>query len=167
MFGVPCLFLTQSKSLLLLNLIWTLLSPCLNYTEFSTEQKLDELRVQIAYQWKLFDFSPIPSNALFFHTTTTAYSPELHQTIGSSAKWSWSEKAIKRTAEPPSSYRPISLANSIFKVYACMLQQRLAHSIDHLLHPNQYGFRAGRSISTPLFLLRRLTEIFERHSTSL
>ena len=48
-----------------------------------------------------------------------------------------------------------------------MLQQRLAHSIDHLLHPNQYGFRAGRSISTPLFLLRRLTEIFERHSTSL
>ena len=44
-----------------------------------------------------------------------------------------------------------------------MLQQRLAHSIDHLLHPNQYGFRAGRSISIPLFLLRRLTEIFERH----
>ena len=48
-----------------------------------------------------------------------------------------------------------------------MLQQRLAHSIDNFLHPNQYGFRAGRSISPPLFLLRRLREIFQRHSTSL
>ena len=53
------------------------------------------------HQWKLFDSSPIPSNAFFFQTTATAYSPELHQTIGSSAKWSWSIKAIKRTAEPP------------------------------------------------------------------
>ena len=77
------------------------------------------------------------------------------------------QKNSKKNSRAPSSYRPISLANSIYKVYACMLQQRLAHSIDHLLHPNQYGFRAGRSISTPLFLLRRLTEIFERHSTSL
>ena len=38
--------------------------------------------------------------------------------------------------------------------------------IDHLPHPNQYGFRAGRWIFTPLFLPRRLTEIVERHSTS-
>ena len=58
MFGIPYLFLTQSKSLLLLlNLIWTLLSPCLNYTELSAEQKLDELQVQLTYQWKLFGSS--------------------------------------------------------------------------------------------------------------
>jgi hypothetical protein len=48
-----------------------------------------------------------------------------------------------------------------------MIQQRLSHSIDHLLQPRQYGFRARRSLSTPLFLLRPPTEIFERHSTSL
>ena len=69
-------------------------------------------------------------------------------------------KGNQKNSRAPSSYRPISLANSIYKVYACMLQQRLAHSTDHLLHTH-------RSISTPLFLLRRLTEIFERHSTSL
>ena len=60
-------------------------------------------------------------------------------------------KGNQKNSRSPSSFRPISLANSIYKVYACMLQQRLAHSIDHLLHTNQYGFRAGRSISTPLF----------------
>ena len=76
-------------------------------------------------------------------------------------------KGNQKNSRSPSSYRPISLANSIHKVYACMLQQGLAHSIDHLLHPNQYGFQARGSISTPLFLLRRLTEIFARHSTSL
>ena len=76
-------------------------------------------------------------------------------------------KGNQKNSRSPSSYPPISLANSIYQVYACMLQQRLAHSIDHLLHSIHCGFRAGRSISTPLFLLRRLTEIFGRHSTSL
>ena len=45
-----------------------------------------------------------------------------------------------------------------------MIQQRLAHSIDQHLQPQQYGFRANRSFSTALFLLRCLTEIFERVS---
>ena len=35
-----------------------------------------------------------------------------------------------------------------------------SHSIDQYLHPHQYGFRQNRSLSTPLFLLRHLTEIF-------
>ena len=61
-------------------------------------------------------------------------------------------KGNQKNSRSPSSYRPVSLANSIYKVYACMLQQRLAHSIDHLLHTHQYGFRAGRFMSTPLFL---------------
>ena len=59
-------------------------------------------------------------------------------------------KGNQKKSRSPSSYRPISLANSIYKVYACMIQQRLSHSIDHLL-PNQYGFRAKRSLSTPFF----------------
>ena len=76
-------------------------------------------------------------------------------------------KGNQKNSRSPSSYRPISLANSIYEVYACMLQQRLGHSMDQFLHPNQYGFRAGRSISTQRFPLSRLTEFFERHSTSL
>ena len=38
-------------------------------------------------------------------------------------------KGNQKNRRSPSSYRPISLAISIYKVYACMLQQRLAHSI--------------------------------------
>ena len=48
-----------------------------------------------------------------------------------------------------------------------MLQSRLSYYIDHRLQPQQFGFRSGRSLSTPLFILRRLTELFERHSSSL
>ena len=48
-----------------------------------------------------------------------------------------------------------------------MLQSRLSYYIDHRLQPQQFGLRSGRSLSTPLFILRRLTELFERHSSSL
>ena len=75
-------------------------------------------------------------------------------------------KGNQKNSRSPSSSRPISLANSIYKVYACA-PTTPCHSIGQFLHPNQYGFRSGRSISTPLFLLRRLTEMFERHPTSL
>ena len=43
----------------------------------------------------------------------------------------------------------------------------LYKGINKRLQAQQFGFRAGRSISTPLFILRRLTELFERHSSSL
>ena len=56
----------------------------------------------------------------------------------------------------PSSYRPISLANSFYKLYATMLQHRIASSIDYILSPHQFGFRKSRSTSTPVFLIRRL-----------
>ena len=76
-------------------------------------------------------------------------------------------KGNNKDSRSPSSYRPLSLANSIYKVYASMLQSRLSYFIDHRLQPQQFGFRSGRSLSTPLFIFRRLTELFERHSSSL
>lgn len=72
-----------------------------------------------------------------------------------------------KNSRSPSSYRPISVANSIYKLCAFLLQIRLFRALDSHLQPQQFGFRAGRSISSPLFLLRRLTEIFERHTSSL
>ena len=76
-------------------------------------------------------------------------------------------KGNNKDSRSPSSYRPLSLANSIYKVYASMIQSRLAYYLDHRLQAQHFGFRAGRSISTLLFILRRLTELFERHSSSL
>ena len=55
----------------------------------------------------------------------------------------------------------------MYKVYAALLQSRLALHFDHRMSGFQYGFRARRSTSAPLFLIRRMVELFERHTTSL
>ena len=53
----------------------------------------------------------------------------------------------------PASYRPISLLNVIYKIYAALLQRRLSVAHDHVLRETQYGFRANRSTLQPLFIL--------------
>jgi len=58
----------------------------------------------------------------------------------------------------PSNYRPISLLNTTYKIYAAMLQKRLAKQFDHTLRPNQFGFRAAKGTRHPLFILRRAME---------
>ena len=46
-----------------------------------------------------------------------------------------------------SNYRPISLTNTMYKIYASLLQRRLASHFDHRLRPTQFGFRSGRSVT--------------------
>ena len=75
-------------------------------------------------------------------------------------------KGKKKDPTLPASYRPISLINSVYKIYACLLHARLKAAIDDRISLVQFGFRAGRSTSTPLFVLRRLLELHERHQES-
>ena len=58
----------------------------------------------------------------------------------------------------PGSYRPISLLNVTYKVYASLIQARLAKTFDGKLRHTQSGFRAGRGTRHPLFILRRAME---------
>jgi len=58
----------------------------------------------------------------------------------------------------PANYRPISLLNSIYKVFAAMLQKRLASIHETHLRSTQYGFRPQRGTTQPLFVLRRSME---------
>ena len=77
---------------------------------------------------------------------------------------SWSHATVvsifkgKGDDTDPSSYRPISLLNATYKVYAAMIQTRLATSFDNKLRNTQSGFRAGRGTRHPLFTLRRAME---------
>ena len=76
-------------------------------------------------------------------------------------------KGGTKNSRSPSSYRPISLVNTIYRLYATLLHQRLSSALEPHLSPQQFGFRRNRSMGSPLFIIRRLIEIFERHTTSL
>ena len=58
----------------------------------------------------------------------------------------------------PANYRPISLLNTIYKIFASMLQARLAQEHDSRLRDTQCGFRAKKGTRHPLFILRRAME---------
>ena len=67
----------------------------------------------------------------------------------------------KGDATDPSSYRPISLLSAVYKVYARIIQRRLAAAIDHRLLDTQFGFRADRSTTDPLHIIRRIQDMYE------
>ena len=59
-------------------------------------------------------------------------------------------------------YRPIALLNSLYKLYASMVQHRMATAYDDRIRSNQYGFRENRGTENPLFILRRLQDYSSR-----
>ena len=87
-----------------------------------------------------------------------------HSWINGISPNSWSHATVvsiykgKGDDSDPGSYRPISLLNATYKVYASMIQSRLALSFDDKLRHTQSGFRAGRGTRHPLFTLRRAME---------
>ena len=75
----------------------------------------------------------------------------------------WSEATVvsifkgKGSDSLPENYRPISLLNAVYKLYAAMLQARLLESCEHKLRPTQFGFRPHPTLH-PLFTVRRAME---------
>ena len=64
----------------------------------------------------------------------------------------------KGSSADPANYRPISLLNTLYKLFVSILQARIARSADHFIRKTQYGFRAHRSTGQPIFLVRRLMD---------
>ncbi|CAK0832118.1 unnamed protein product [Prorocentrum cordatum] len=62
----------------------------------------------------------------------------------------------KGSAANLDNYRPISLLNSFYKLIAGVLKVRIAKKVDHLLQPTQFGFRARRSTSQALKIVRQM-----------
>ena len=64
----------------------------------------------------------------------------------------------KRTDTDPANYRPISLLNTVYKIFASILQARLARDHDDHLRNTQFGFRSKKGTKHPLLILRRAME---------
>ena len=58
-------------------------------------------------------------------------------------------------------YRPISLLNTIYKLYAAIVHNRLATVIDPYLQKTQYGFRKSKGTADAIHCVRRIAEYGE------
>ena len=50
------------------------------------------------------------------------------------------------------------MLNTLYKIYASILQKRLANGIEDRIWETQFGFRKKKSTSQPLFITRRLQD---------
>ena len=73
----------------------------------------------------------------------------------------------KGNVEDPANYRPTSLLQSIYKIYAGLIKNRLADAIDERIWKLQYGFRAKKSTAQAMFICSRLQDIVERSNESM
>ena len=67
----------------------------------------------------------------------------------------------KGNVENPANYRPISLLQSLYKIYAATIQKRLAAKVEDKIWETQYGFRANHSTAEALFIIRRIQDFYE------
>ena len=145
--------------------------PTTPFTEHELDNALHKMRHKRApgpdhAPVELWKFAPRP-----FRLLLLSHYNEVFTTASSPSAWSLAHvvmifKGKKKDPKLPSNYRPISLVNTVYKVYASVLHTRLKLAIDDRISPSQYGFRSGRSTSAPLFVIRRLLELHERHGVS-
>jgi hypothetical protein len=53
-------------------------------------------------------------------------------------------------------YRPITLLNITYKIFAILLNKRLIENIENKLEDNQMGFRSNRCIIDNILIIRQI-----------
>jgi sorting nexin-29 len=64
-------------------------------------------------------------------------------------------------------YRPITLSNIAYKIFAILLNKRLIENIENKLEDNQMGFCPSRSIIDNIFIVRQIYEKSREHNIDL
>ena len=85
-------------------------------------------------------------------------------TQSSPAQWNIAQVVAifkKGDADDPSNYRPISLLQTCYKLYARIIANRLSEGLGDHIRELQYGFRRGRSTSEAIYLVRRLQDLVD------
>ena len=63
--------------------------------------------------------------------------------------------------------KPISLLNSLYKIYMVMIRSKMRAATEHLLAKSQYGLRPHKSTSHAISILRRIQDFAEIEGTQL
>ena len=61
----------------------------------------------------------------------------------------------------------IPLLQSLYKIFASLIQTRLAYTVEEKIWQTQYGFRAKYSTAEALFITRRIRDLYETHGDKL
>jgi hypothetical protein len=64
-------------------------------------------------------------------------------------------------------YRPITLLNIAYKIYALLLNKRLIEKIENKQEDHQMGFSNNRSIIDNIFIVRQIYEKSHEHNIDL
>ena len=73
----------------------------------------------------------------------------------------------KGDTDVASNYRPISLLNSMYKLYMILIRSRMQEPIEQHLTKTQYGFRPNRSTSHAIYIIRRIQDYAESKAAKL
>ena len=73
----------------------------------------------------------------------------------------------KGDIDDPSNYRPISLLNSIYKLFTALIRARIQSAVEFKVSPTQFGFRPRRSTAHAAFIIRRLQDWSEQKNSEL
>ena len=80
-----------------------------------------------------------------------------------------SNASIYKKGDPGNlgNYRPISLLQTMYKILAALIKERIDAGIDNYVHKTQYGFRKAKSTAQALISARRLMDISEAEGSNL
>lgn len=73
----------------------------------------------------------------------------------------------KGKTDDAANYRPISLLNSIYKIYCTLIRNRVQEAADHKVSATQYGFRPNKSTAHAAYIIRRIQDWSEQKSSEL
>ena len=73
----------------------------------------------------------------------------------------------KGDATKMQNYRPISLLQVLYKIFAGLIKNRLIETYDPWIQQSQFGFRPKKSTTQAIFIARRLMDMAERTGSNL
>ena len=138
--------------------------PLRNFRTPSTEPSVTRPAAQMVSRWN--SPWPLTRQTASFSLTFSTNGGSVKQFRPHSPTTSFIASIYKKgNPKLQENNRPIALLNAMYKVFASILKQRIKAGVEKEMHNTQFGSRAGRSTSEPMFVIHRLQDFSERHGS--